>query len=100
MLTAGEVQRDVMTLASRYDPAGEHARTIIRWLAFHAQHAHASVVVMQHCTLRRLTDQFLVRRFDRLRGFLDNLPLRRCWQRNAQLVLQTLQPIERNATAV
>src|SRR4051812_48505178 len=57
MLTAGEVQRDVATLASRHDRAGEHARTLVRWLAMQAQHAHTGVVIMQHPALRRLVDQ-------------------------------------------
>src|SRR5438309_1163954 len=100
MLTPSEVQRDVAARASRHDPAGEHARALVRWLAFHVQHTHSGVVVMQHPALRRLTDQFLVRGLDRLRCFLDDLPLGGRWQRNAQLILQTFQAIKRNAAAV
>ena len=100
MLAAGEVQGDVATLAGRHDPAGEHARALVGWLAFHAQHAHAGIVVMRHFALRRLANQLLVRRLDRLRGFLDDVPLRGCRQRNAQLFFQTLQPVKGNAAAV
>lgn len=55
---------------------------------------------MQHFALCRLTNQFRMRRFDRLRRFLDDLPLRGRRQRNPQLTLKTLQPVKRNAVAV
>src|SRR5215475_2604126 len=41
-----------------------------------------------------------MRRFDRLRCFLDDLPLSGRRQRDPQLTLQTLQPVKRNAAAV
>ena len=55
---------------------------------------------MDHLALRRLADQFVTRRLDRLRGFLDDLPLRSRRQRNAQLLFQLLQPVERRTAAV
>jgi hypothetical protein len=35
------------------------------------QHTHAGIVLVQHLALRRLPDQFFVRRFDDLGGLLD-----------------------------
>ena len=97
MLASGEVQRDLPALAGGHDAAGEHARAFVRRLALQPQHAHAGVVVVHHLALRRLPDQLIPRRFDQLRGFLDDLPLRRRRQRNPQLTFQLFQPVERQS---
>ena len=57
MLPTGEIQRDLLSLTSRYDAACEHTRAFIGRLARQSQNAHAGVVVVQHFSLRRLPDQ-------------------------------------------
>ena len=100
MLAPGEVQCDLPSRRGGDDPAGEHARAIIGRLALHVQHTHAGIVVMQHFSLRRLTDQLIVRWLDHFRGFLDKLPLCRRRQRNAEQFFHPLQPLEGHAAAV
>jgi hypothetical protein len=63
-------------------------------------HAHAGVVVVNHFALRRLPNQLIPCRFDQRRSLLHNLPLRRRRQRNAELIFQLFQPVERSSTAV
>jgi len=58
------------------------------------QNLHGRVVVVEHLPLRRLTDQLFVSGPDQLRGFGDDLPLRRGRQRNPQVPLQPRQPVE------
>ena len=61
---------------------------------------HRRVVVVHHLALRRLPDQFLVRRADRLRGLGDQLPLRGRRHRDTQIALQLLDAVKRQPAAV
>ena len=55
---------------------------------------------MDYRALRRILDQLIQRRLERLRGLFDDLPLRSRWQWNPHLRLQLLQPVERRSGAV
>jgi hypothetical protein len=55
---------------------------------------------VQHLALRRLPDELLQSGLAYLSGLFDDLPLCRHRHRNAQVLLQLFQPVERNAAAV
>ena len=97
---ARKVQRDLPAFAHRDDPAGKHAGALILGVALQRQHTHAGVIVMHHIVLCRLPDQLIQRRFERLRGLFDDLPLRSRRQRDTHLRFQLLQPVERSSGAV
>ncbi len=101
VLPAREVKRDFMIVGGdRKDVAGEHARAFVGRFALQSQNPHARVVVVQDFALRRLPDQFFLRRLHHFGGFLDDLPLRGRGQRNAHELFQLLQPVKRNPAAV
>jgi len=62
VLAAGEVESDPASLLCGHNAAGEHAGAVVGGFARHAQHAHASVVVVQHFALCSLPDPFIARR--------------------------------------
>ena len=101
MLAAGEEERDPAPLARGHDARGEdpgalrapsraaRQRPRLRQLLPScSENLHRRVVVVQHLALRRLADQLLVGRLDHRGALLDDLPLRRGRQRNAQAFLQ------------
>jgi len=47
----------------RQDVACEHACAVVGRFARKSQNLHARVVIVQHFALRRLPDQFFMRRF-------------------------------------
>ena len=55
---------------------------------------------MDHRALCCLPDQLIPRRLDHLRSFLNYLPLRGRRQRDTQLALQLLHPVERSSGTV
>lgn len=67
VLATGEVQGDPAPWLCGHDAGGEHTGAVVGWLARHAQHAHAGVVVVQHFALRGLPNQFVARRLDEFR---------------------------------
>src|SRR5580692_4122136 len=106
MLATGEVQPDPMSFADGYDSAGEHSRPfrgevrIARRIPIQRQHTHGSVVVVHYFPLRRVADQLIHRGLDLSSGFLYDLALGCRWKRDAQVLLQTLQPIPGEPAAV
>ncbi len=64
------------------------------------QDLHRRVVIVKHLALGRLPDHLLEDRFDHVGTVLDNLPLRRGWQGDAQTPLQPFQAIERKSAPI
>src|ERR1700678_2530219 len=99
MLAPGEIQPDSISFADGYDSSGEHSRPlrgnvhIARRAPIHRQHAHGSIVVMQHAALGCLAAQLIPRRWDLPSDFLYDLTLGSHWQGDAQILLQTFEPI-------
>ena len=105
VLAAGEVQRHIARPRARDDSCSVHAGARLALLVFgegrlaEGEQRHGRVVVVHDLALRRLPDQLLVCRADRLCGGVYQLPLCGRGHRHTQIALQLLDAVEGQPTA-
>ena len=107
MFAAGEEQRDFTALARGYNACCENTGTSREVFVLNdpvvfqkLQDLHRRIVVVKHLAIGSLTDQFIEDRLNPLGGIQDHFPLSRCRQRDSQIGLQSLHPVERKPVAV
>jgi len=83
-----------------HHPCGEHAGADVLLGARHLQDLHPRVITVQDIGLGGLPDQFLLGRLEHLRRILDQVPLGRGGQGNAEVLLEGLQAVEGDAVAI
>jgi hypothetical protein len=63
-------------------------------------HPHGSVIVVEQVALGSVVEEGLINRFQGPGGLVDQFPLRRGGQGNAEILLQFLDPVHWQAGAV